>query len=77
MEQKEIIIAKNKKAGYEYFLTDEFTAGLVLKGTEIKSIRNSKARITEAYCTVIKGELWVRNMYIEEYAAGSYNNHEP
>ncbi len=77
MEEKEIIIAKNKKARYEYTLEDEFTAGIVLQGTEIKSIRNSKARITEAYCAISSGELWVRNMYIEEYAAGSYNNHLP
>ena len=52
---------KNKKASYTYFLTDEFTAGLVLSGSEIKSIRAGKASITESYCRFDKGELWVHN----------------
>ena len=57
---------KNKKASYTYFLTDDFTAGLVLSGSEIKSIRGGKASITESYCRFEKGELWVYNMYVAE-----------
>ncbi|MFC2111080.1 SsrA-binding protein SmpB [Bacteroidota bacterium] len=68
---------KNKKARYEYFLSDEFTAGIQLSGTEIKSIRAGKTSIAEAYCTFIKDELFIRNMHIAEYTQGSYNNHDP
>jgi len=68
---------KNKRAFYEYFITDEITAGLQLTGTEIKSIRNGKVNITDAYCIFIGDELFVRNMYIAEYEYGSYNAHEP
>ena len=56
---------------------EEFTAGIQLTGTEIKSIRAGKASITEAYCTFIGNELFVRNMHVAEYTMGSYNNHEP
>ena len=68
---------KNKRASFEYEFLDDFTAGIVLTGTEIKSIRNGKASITEAFCVLKKGELLIRNMYIAEYDAGSYNNHDP
>lgn len=68
---------KNKKAAFEYFLMEEFTAGIQLTGTEIKSIRAGKASITEAYCTFVGNELFVRNMHVAEYTMGSYNNHEP
>ncbi len=68
---------KNKKASFEYFLLEKFVAGMVLTGTEIKSIRAGKASIKEAYCAFHKGELFVRNMHIAEYAYGTYNNHEP
>lgn len=68
---------RNKRASYEYNLLDKFTCGMVLTGTEIKSIRLGKASITEAYCTIINNELWVRNMHIGEYEQGSYNNHTP
>lgn len=74
--QKKIEI-KNKRARFEYFLSDEIVAGIVLSGTEIKSIRLGKVNITDAYCTFIKGELYVKNMHISEYALGSYNKHEP
>jgi SsrA-binding protein len=63
---------KNKKASYTYFLTDEYTAGLVLLGSEIKSIRAGKASITESYCRFEGGELWVINMYVQEYANAGY-----
>jgi SsrA-binding protein len=68
---------KNKKASFEFYLLEEFTAGIQLAGTEIKSVREGKASVTEAYCTFIGNELFVRNMHIAEYTMGSYNNHEP
>ena len=75
--QKRINI-QNKRARFEYELLDQFTAGIVLTGTEIKSIRNSKASIAESFCEFNeKGELFVVNMYIEEYAYGTRFNHQP
>lgn len=71
------ITIKNKKASFEYFLTEEFVAGLVLTGTEIKSIREGKANLTDSYCTFIGSELFVRNLHISEYTFGTYANHEP
>jgi len=68
---------KNKKARFEYEFLDDFTAGIVLAGTEIKSIRAGKASIAESYGVMVKGELFLRNMYIQEYENGSYNNHQP
>jgi len=70
------ISIKNRKAEFEYFLLSKFTAGLVLTGTEIKSIRAGKANIQDAYCSFENGELWVHNMHVSEYSHGSYNNHE-
>lgn len=66
---------RNKKAQFDYELLDTYTAGIVLTGTEIKSIRQSKASLTDTYCTIINGEMWVRNMHVAEYFYGSYNNH--
>ena len=60
MEEKNVIEIKNKRAEYEYFLLDDYTAGIVLTGTEIKSIRDGKANLTDAYCTFIGNELFVR-----------------
>jgi len=68
---------RNKKAGFEYFLLEKFIAGIVLTGTEIKSIRAGKASINEAYCAFTANELYVRNMHVAEYDYGSYNNHDP
>lgn len=68
---------KNKKALYRFFLLDEFTAGMELTGSEIKSIRNGKASIVEGYCKMKKGELYIINMYIAEYENGGYANHKP
>ncbi len=68
---------KNKKASFEYFLLETFTAGIVLTGTEIKSIRAGKASLKEAYCTFTGQELFIRNMHIAPYSHGTYNNHEP
>jgi SsrA-binding protein len=71
------ISIKNKRAGFEYFLTEEFTAGIVLTGTEIKSVREGKANLTDAFCVFVANELYVRNMHISEYKFGTYSNHEP
>ena len=68
---------KNKKAWYEYFLLEEFTAGIVLTGSEIKSVREGKASIADAYCILKDGELFIRNMHISEYVHGGYANHDP
>lgn len=68
---------KNRRASFEYYLLEEFTAGIVLTGTEIKSLRDGKANIADAYCTFRSGELWVLNMHIAEYTYGTYSNHEP
>lgn len=68
---------KNKKASFEYEFLETFTAGIVLQGTEIKSIRNNKASIVEGYCFLRKGEMFIKNMFIAEYAQGTYNNHIP
>lgn len=68
---------RNKKASFEYAFIDKFIAGIQLNGTEIKSIRDSKASINEAYCFVKDSEIFIKNMHIAIYEAGSYNNHEP
>ncbi len=76
MSLKEIVIL-NKKASYEYHLLQKYSAGIVLTGTEVKSIREGKASLTDAYCIADHGDLWIKNMHISEYKQGSYNNHEP
>lgn len=75
MNFKEINI-KNKRATYDYNIIETFIAGIVLTGTEIKSIRLGKAGLTDTFCYVNNGEVWVKNMYIAEYFYGTYNNHE-
>ena len=76
LRKKSPIQIKNRKAAFEYFFIEEFTAGIVLTGTEIKSIRAGKASLVDTYCTIINGELWVQGMSISPYFFGSYNNHE-
>ncbi len=68
---------KNKKAFFEYQIIDKFIAGIELKGTEIKSIREGKATITEGFCFFKNNELWIKGMHITEYKLGTYANHEP
>ncbi|MDR0537385.1 MAG: SsrA-binding protein SmpB [Tannerellaceae bacterium] len=75
MKSSSDIQIKNKKATFNYELLDTFTAGIVLTGTEIKSLRLGKAGLVDTYCLVINGELWVKNMHIAEYFYGTYNNH--
>ena len=74
MKFKEINI-KNKRATYDFAIGDTYTAGIVLTGTEIKSIRLGKASLVDTFCYVDNGEVWVKNMYIAEYFYGTYNNH--
>lgn len=66
---------KNRRARFDYEISDTFTAGIVLTGTEIKSIRQGKASLADSFCYVADGEVWIKNMYIAEYFYGSYNNH--
>lgn len=66
---------KNRRATFDYEIVESFTAGIVLTGTEIKSIRLGKAGLTDTYCMVENSELWLKGMYIAEYSYGSYNNH--
>lgn len=70
------ILIKNKRATFDYELLETFTAGIVLTGTEIKSIRLGKASLVDTFCIMERGELWVKNMYIAEYFYGTYNNHQ-
>ena len=74
-KRKSNLNIKNKRATFDYIISDTYTAGLVLTGTEIKSIRESRASLVDTYCTFINNELWVKNMHVAEYFYGSYNNH--
>ena len=76
MSEKQVNI-RNKKARFEYHLMDVYVAGMQLTGTEIKSIRKSKASIMEAYCIYDRNEVWIRNMHITEYDNASFYNHRP
>ncbi len=71
------ISIRNKRASFEFFLLQEYSAGIMLTGTEIKSIRDGKASIADAYCTFRGNELFVINMHIAEYSLGNIYNHEP
>ena len=75
LRKKSPVQIKNKKASFEYFLVEAYTAGIVLTGTEIKSIRLGKASLVDAYCSIINGEMWVLGMSISPYFYGSYSNH--
>ena len=76
MDKRKVSInIKNKRATFDYVISDTYTAGIVLTGTEIKSIRLGKASLVDTYCYFVRGELWVKNMHIAEYFYGSYNNH--
>lgn len=73
-KHKEVNI-KNKRATFDFAIGDTYAAGLVLTGTEIKSIRDGKASLADTFCYIDNGEVWVKNMYVAEYFYGSYNNH--
>ena len=74
-KRKSNVNIKNKRATFDYIISDTYTAGIVLTGTEIKSIRESRASLVDTYCTFISDEMWVKNMHVAEYFYGSYNNH--
>jgi SsrA-binding protein len=73
---KQDIYIKNKKAYFEYHILDKYVAGIQLLGTEIKSIREGKANVNDAFCTFIGNQLYIRNLHISEYSFGSFYNHE-
>ena len=66
---------QNRRARFDYAIGETFTAGIVLTGTEIKSLRQGKASLVDTFCFIINSEVWVKNLYIPEYFYGSYNNH--
>lgn len=74
MKLKEVNI-KNRRANFDYAIADTYTAGIVLTGTEIKSIRLGKASLVDSFCYIHNGEVWVKNMYIAEYFYGTHYNH--
>ena len=74
---QQAITIRNKKASFEYNFISNYKAGIMLTGTEIKSIRDGKASLNEAFCIFMEEGLWIKNMHIAEYSHGSYNNHEP
>lgn len=76
MKIEKTIAIYNKRARFEYELSEEIEAGMVLTGTEIKSLRSSKANITDAFCQFIEGELYIINMMIDEYKLGTFYNHK-
>ena len=76
-EQGRKLIASNKKARHEYLIEDTFEAGLVLTGTEVKSLRAGRATLTDGYGQIKDGELWLQGVHIPEYTEGTWNNHEP
>ncbi len=73
---KRAIEIVNRKAKFEYQFVSELEVGIMLTGTEIKSIRMGEANLKEAYCLFVRGELFIKNMYIAEYKYGTHNNHE-
>ena len=68
---------KNRSAFHEYFIDNTYVAGIVLAGTEVKSLRAGKASFNDAYCIIHKGEIWVKSLHIAEYSHGTVNNHDP
>lgn len=76
LRKKSPVSIRNKKASFEYFFVDTYTAGIVLTGTEIKSIRMGKASLVDTFCYIHNGEIWVKGMNISPYFYGSFNNHE-
>lgn len=77
MKKNSTIEIKNKRAAFQYELLELYTAGIMLKGTEVKSLREGSGSIVEAYCMLDKGELYIKQMNIAEYSLGTYANHNP
>jgi SsrA-binding protein len=76
-ERGQKVIVSNRKARHDYSILDTYEAGLVLVGTEVKSLREGKASLAEAFATVDDGEVWLRNVHIPEYVQGTWTNHMP
>lgn len=76
-ESRDKIVAQNKKATHDYFIEDTYEAGIVLTGTEIKSIRAGKANLRDSYARVEQGEVYLHNLHISPYDAGNRFNHDP
>jgi len=76
-EQGRKVIASNRKARHDYAILDTYEAGIVLTGTEVKSLRAGRASLVDAFASVEDGEVWLRGMHIPEYNQGSWTNHEP
>ena len=77
MKKEELkVVARNKKASHEYFILETYEAGIVLVGTEIKSVRNTKVSIQDAYCEIRHQEMFVNNMHISQYEKGNIFNHK-
>jgi len=68
---------KNRSAFHEYFFDNKYVAGIVLTGTEVKSLREGKASFNDSYCIIHKGEIWIKSLHIGEYSHGTVNNHDP
>lgn len=68
---------KNRSAYYEYFIDAKYDAGIVLLGTEVKSLREGRASFNDSYCLIHKGEIWIKSFHIGEYSHGTVNNHDP
>jgi SsrA-binding protein len=68
---------KNRSAYFEYYIDDKYIAGIMLTGTEVKSLRSGKASFNDSYCVFNKGELWIKSFHIAEYSHGTVNNHDP
>ncbi len=68
---------RNRSAYHEYFIEDKYDAGMVLTGTEVKSLRDGRASFNDSYCYFHKGELWIKSLHISEYSHGTVNNHDP
>ncbi|AKK08132.1 SsrA-binding protein SmpB [Corynebacterium testudinoris] len=75
--QDRVVLASNRKARHDYHILETFECGVALVGTEIKSLREGKVSITDAFATVDDGEVWLRNLHIPEYSRGSWTNHSP
>ncbi len=71
------VIAENRKARYEYFIEDQFEAGMVLKGTEVKSLRQGRANLKDSYARIKRGEVFVHQLHISPYPFAYYDNHDP
>ena len=76
-EQGRKLVASNRKARHDYHIDEVFEAGLVLTGTEVKSLRAGRASLAESFATVTNGEVWLERLHIPEYAQGTWTNHEP